>query len=74
MKNSAPAGRSRTAKTDAAKPQERVMLTDEQQKTIEKEIGERAKRDLALHNLLEAVMRREPESDPDRRSGSQAPS
>lgn len=50
------------------------MLTDEQQKTIEKEIGERAKRDLALHNLLEAVMRREPESDPDRRSGSQAPS
>ncbi len=48
------------------------MLTEAQQKCVDDEIKERANRDLALHNLLEAVKRREQESEPDRRSDSQA--
>lgn len=48
------------------------MLTEAQKKSVGEEIKERAIRDLALHNRLVAVKRREQESEPSRRSGSQA--
>lgn len=48
------------------------MLTEAQKNSIDKEVTERAYRDLALHDLLNTIKRREQESEPGRLSGSQA--